>query len=441
MSNTDTICALATAVGNASVAVIRLSGDSSLSIAQQITKINLKPRYAHLTSFYDVDDQIIDQGLVIYFPAPWSFTGEEIVELHPHGSPYVCQLIIQQLINYGARHALAGEFSERAFINGKLDLTQLEAIADLISSGSQQAARSAVKSMQGNFSKKINHLLEQLIQIRTHIEASLDFAEEEIETETREAVESQLASLTKQIVELFDIAQRGAQLQKGYTVVLTGSPNVGKSSLFNALCEQSRAIVTSIPGTTRDVLSADIQIDGAPIRLLDTAGIREHADPVEQQGIERAQTALDSADVIIQLLDATMTGKDHQFESMTARQLLVVNKCDLIDHRIDFPPHVIGVSAKTGEGILGLRKRIQQILHSAPEQYEAPFSARTRHLEALQRCLEHCQSAQEQLGASNPVELAAEECRLAQQCLSEITGEFTADDLLDYVFREFCIGK
>ncbi len=441
MSTSETICALASSSGNASVAIIRISGPKSLSIAQLITKTSLKPRYAHFTSFYDENDQAIDQGISIYFKAPHSFTGEDVVELQPHGNPYVCQQILQQATQQGARLAIAGEFSERAFLNGKLDLTQLEAIADLISSGSQQAARSAVQSMQGKFSEQVNILLQQLIQIRTHIEASLDFADEDIETETRRAVTKKVVQLKQQINELSKLAKHGAQLQKGYTVVLTGSPNVGKSSLFNALCGEDRAIVTDIPGTTRDVVSADLNINGVPIRLLDTAGIRDHAELIEREGIARAQFALEGADVVIKMFDASRLNSNNEFTNDSDNLLTVVNKCDLVDGHINFSKSVVKISVKTGEGLDILRKELQRVLHIQPSERQAPFSARTRHLEALQRCLKQVELAEQQLNESSPLELAAEECRLAQQILSEITGEFTPDDLLDYVFREFCIGK
>ncbi len=441
MSITETICALATSQGNASVAIIRLSGPQSLAIAENVTKTSLKPRYAHFVSFYSGDNQVIDQGIVIYFPAPSSFTGEEVVELHPHGNPYVCDQILRDLAERGARLAIAGEFSERAFINGKLDLTQLEAIADLISSSSQQAAKSAVQSMQGKFSQHVNELLQQLILIRTHIEASLDFSDEDIETETREVVQRKLQILKQQIAELFEVAKKGAQLHKGYTVVLTGSPNVGKSSLFNALCAENRAIVTNIPGTTRDIVSVELNFNGVPIRLLDTAGIRDNPELVEQEGITRAQTAIQSADVVVEMFDVTTLEENHHFSTESANHVMVVNKSDLLEKKLRFPKHIICISAKTGEGLDHLRASIQQVLDIQPADQQVPFSARTRHLHALQRCLQQLDLAGEQLKFTTPLELAAEELRVAQQVLSEITGEFTPDDLLDYVFREFCIGK
>ncbi len=441
MSDTETICALATPSGNASVAIIRLTGARSLAIAQQVTKKTLTPRYAHFTTFYNENDQVLDQGITLYFPAPYSFTGEQVVELHPHGNPYVCQQIIHTLLQLGARLALAGEFSERAFLNGKLDLVQLEAIADLISSSSQQAARSAVQSMQGKFSQKIADILNQLIQIRTHIEASLDFAEEDIETETRQTVQHNLAQVKEQVHDIFAIAQQGAQLHKGYTLVLTGSPNVGKSSLFNALCAEDRAIVTSMPGTTRDVVCVDVNLEGIPIRLMDTAGIREDAEIIEQEGIARARSAIESADLVIHMLDACQLKTNTNISALQNNEILVINKIDLINDDTLYPQHSTCISVKTGQGLDDLYQRIRDELNIFPADQQAPFSARARHLQSLERCLNQFALAQQQLQSEAPLELAAEELRLAQQELSTITGEFTPDDLLDYVFREFCIGK
>ncbi len=441
MSTSETICALATPTGNASVGIIRISGPKALEIATSITQKTLSPRYAHFSHFYDDNGDVVDQGIAIYFPAPNSFTGEDVVELQPHGNPYVCQRIINCLNKRGVRQARAGEFSERAFINGKLDLTQLEAIADLIASGSEQAARSAAQSMQGKFSLQVQQLLSQLIQIRTHIEASLDFAEEDIETEARDIVSTKLQALISQVKHLFEVAEKGVHLQKGFTVVLTGSPNVGKSSLFNALCAQDRAIVTDIPGTTRDVVSIDMVLSGVPVRLLDTAGIREHAEQVEQQGIERAQSAIESADAIIHVYDGTAIDLQPSIQNAYVNELIVVNKSDLLEENHNPLPTGILVSAKTGQGLDNLRDEIQTLLNIQPNDQQAPFSARARHLDALRRCLQHFHLAAEQVNNLSPLELAAEELRVSQQILGEITGEFTPDDLLDYVFREFCIGK
>jgi len=445
LSQQDTICALATPAGHAGVAVIRISGPAALHISQQLTHKKLQVRYAHLSQFFDQDDRVIDQGLAIYFPKPHSFTGEEIVELHPHGNPYICQQLLTRLTQLGARLAIAGEFSERAFLNGKLDLTQLEAIADLIVSGSEQAAKSAVLSMQGKFSEQVNDILQQLILIRTHIEASLDFADEDIELETREKIAQLITQLQSQLDHIIEVAKQGAKLQQGATLVLTGKPNVGKSSLFNALCTQNRAIVTDIPGTTRDVVGMDIDIHGVTLRLLDTAGIREQAEAVEKEGIARAHLAMQNADCVIHVFDRALSDDDEIQQTLTQpHAITVINKADLLSE--DTPPDgdvdsALYISAKTGAGLDALKQKIMQVLGLQSMDQQPPFSARLRHIEALTRVADAIDMARQQIESDTPLELSAEECRTAQQCLAEITGEFTPDDLLDYVFREFCIGK
>ena len=444
--NTDTICALATANGNASIAVIRVSGSKALTIAKQVTQQVLKPRYAHLAGFLNQNGELIDQGIAIFFPAPNSFTGEDCLELQPHGNVHVCHALLTRLHELGARPALAGEFSERAFLNAKLDLTQLEAIADLIASGSEQAAKAAVQSMQGRFSQQVDKVLQQLIEVRTHIEASLDFSEQDIETETRSQAGGKLTALNHALQTLQASAQQGLVLQQGATVVLSGPPNVGKSSLFNSLCREGRAIVTDIAGTTRDIVSADIQLDGLPVRLLDTAGIRnrDEADSVEQEGMLRAQAALAGADVIIQVYPPGKVNQppicDHE------KTINVINKADLLEETNKNASQaarrpVLSVSAKTGQGLARLRAEIIRRLHLQPENQQTPFSARRRHLQALQKCRSRLAKAQQHIQNHAPLELVAEECRLAQQLLAEITGQFTPDDLLDHIFREFCIGK
>ena len=445
MSQQDTICALATPAGHAGVAVIRISGPAALHISQQLTHKKLQVRYAHLSQFFDQDDRVIDQGLAIYFPKPHSFTGEEIVELHPHGNPYICQQLLTRLTQLGARLAIAGEFSERAFLNGKLDLTQLEAIADLIVSGSEQAAKSAVLSMQGKFSEQVNDILQQLILIRTHIEASLDFADEDIELETREKIAQLITQLQSQLDHIIEVAKQGTKLQQGATLVLTGKPNVGKSSLFNALCTQNCAIVTDIPGTTRDVVGMDIDIHGVTLRLLDTAGIREQAEAVEKEGIARAHLAMQNADCVIHVFDRALSDDDEIQQTLTQpHAITVINKADLLSE--DTPPDgdvdsALYISAKTGAGLDALKQKIMQVLGLQSMDQQPPFSARLRHIEALTRAADAIDMARQQIDSDTPLELSAEECRTAQQCLAEITGEFTPDDLLDYVFREFCIGK
>lgn len=440
MTKSDTICALATPHGRGSVAIVRLSGPRALEIAQSITHRSLTARYAHFASFYAVDKSVIDQGIVIYFPNPYSYTGEHVVEFQFHGNPFVAQRLLQSLCKQGARLAIAGEFSERAFLNGKLDLSQLEAIADLISSGSEQAARSAVLSMQGMFSKQVQNILQQLIEVRTHIEAALDFAEEDIEVEVKTKMQVRLIELQNTITELFSIAQQGVQMQQGVSVVLTGKPNVGKSSLLNALCAEQRAIVTDMPGTTRDIVYVDLEINGVPMRLLDTAGLREKADVVEQAGIDRARNAMRQADLILHVIDSSVIQTEVPVDN-EERSILVYNKIDLLPKQQELPSDVIPVSAITGEGLDVLRNELLTRLQANSDSTQTPFSARARHLDAIQRCQGAINIGLEHLRTDTPLELAAEELRVAQKCLAEITGDFTPDDLLDYVFREFCIGK
>ncbi len=441
MNSTDTICALATPAGKGSVGIVRLSGPRAPEIAQLVVGRELEPRFAHFVSFKDLAGNVIDQGVAIYFPQPQSFTGEHVVEFQSHGNPFVHQQLLNCLCGYGARLAIAGEFSERAFLNGKLDLSQLEAIADLINSGSEQAARSAVHSMQGKFSQQIQLILQQLIQIRTHIEATLDFAEEDIEVDVKSTLQKKLSDIASSVDSLFLLAQRGVKMQQGATIVLTGRPNVGKSSLLNALCAEERAIVTSIPGTTRDIVVADIDLEGLPVRLLDTAGIRKEVDEIEQEGIERAHAAIKNADVIVHIIDATADEYQKELTEKSSNTILVLNKVDLISSRNKLPVQVLAVSAKTGEGLNQLRNHIAEKSGLETDNQQTPFSARARHLEAMQRSKKAILSASAHLQVDSPLELAAEELRIAQKSLGEISGEFTPDDLLDYVFREFCIGK
>lgn len=441
MDTADTICALATPQGNGSVSIVRLSGPNALGIAKSVTHHDLKPRYAHFVSFFSQDDTAIDQGVAIYFPQPNSYTGENVVEFQSHGNPFVTQRLLSELCKHGARLAIAGEFSERAFLNNKLDLSQLEAIADLITSGSEQAARSAVLSMQGRFSQQVQTILQQLIHIRTHIEATLDFAEEDIEVEVKTQMRSKLAETKETIEQLFSVAQKGVQMQQGVSVVLTGQANVGKSSLLNALSTEERAIVTEVPGTTRDTVYVDMEIEGVPMRLVDTAGLRSDVGTVERVGIERAHKAIENADLVIQVIDSSLEGNLDVAIGDSKNQLKIYNKIDLVADDSHIPAESIRVSAKTGEGLDLLRTQISKCLHTQTNSSQTPFSARSRHLDAMRRALHAIDQAQEQLQEDTPLELAAEELRIAQQCLGEITGEFTPDDLLDYVFRDFCIGK
>ena len=437
MIKLDTICALATPQGRAGVAVTRLSGPDAYPIAKIICGIDLQPRYAHTATFFD-QQETIDQGLAIYFPAPHSFTGDDVVEFHTHSNPFIYQRLVNCLCQQGARLAIAGEFSERAFTNGKLDLTQLEAIADLIASGSEQAARSAVMSMQGIFATQVQNIIEHIIRVRTHVEASLDFSEEDIEIETRQNIQQELLEIDEATNQLFTIAQQGVQIQQSACVTIIGKPNVGKSSLLNALSESQQAIVTDIPGTTRDIVSVDVLLNGMQIRLMDTAGMRSSADVVEQEGIERAKQAAQNADLVIEVLDAS----EYQDIAENKQRIVVVNKIDLSQtDTTSFPSFIIKTSAKTGKGLDDLRAEIVRRLEQHNPEQQTPFSARARHLEAMRKSKEALQTSQTMLNDGIVLELVAEELRLGQKHLEEITGQFTPDDLLDYVFREFCIGK
>ena len=446
MLNKETIAAVATASGSGGVAIVRLSGPEAATIAAQICRRDkLTPRYAHYVQFYKVSPNtevttapVIDMGLVLYFKAPSSFTGEYVVELHAHGNAIVCEQIIASACALGARRARAGEFSERAFLNGKLQLNQLEAIADLISSNSEQAARSAVLSMQGVFSNEVNALLKKLIFVRTLLEAALDFSDEDIEFADHERIEKELSYTVSRLAEIYKVAAEGARMQLGVTVVLSGAPNVGKSSLLNALCAEERAIVTSIAGTTRDLISVDLDIHGVPITLVDTAGIRNDAGEIEREGIARAETARAQADLILQVLDSNPASESLLLE---ANNIVVVNKADLLQEQAPRLTNVVYVSATERTGLDQLRSVIAERLDISSDEQQTPFAARQRHLDALQQAQLAIERAMAQLAQAELPELIAEELRLAQQSLGEITGEFTPDDLLDYIFREFCIGK
>lgn len=446
MLNKETIAAVATASGSGGVAIVRLSGPEAATIAAQICRRDqLTPRYAHYVQFYKVSPNtevttapVIDMGLVLYFKAPSSFTGEDVVELHAHGNAIVCEQIIASACALGARRARAGEFSERAFLNGKLQLNQLEAIADLISSNSEQAARSAVLSMQGVFSNEVNALLKKLIFVRTLLEAALDFSDEDIEFADHERIEKELSYTVSRLAEIYKVAAEGARMQRGVTVVLSGAPNVGKSSLLNALCAEERAIVTSIAGTTRDLISVDLDIHGVPVTLVDTAGIRNDAGEIEREGIARAETARAQADLILQVLDSNPASESLLLE---ANNIVVVNKADLLQEQAPRLTNVVYVSATERTGLDQLRSVIAERLDISSDEQQTPFAARQRHLDALQQAQLAIERAMAQLAQAELPELIAEELRLAQQSLGEITGEFTPDDLLDYIFREFCIGK
>lgn len=444
MTASDPIVAIATAPGRGGIGVVRISGSEISTFLTGLTGKSLQPRHASHVHFLDGDGQTIDDGIALYFPAPQSFTGEHILELQGHGGPQVLQLVLERCLQLGARLAEPGEFSRRAFLNGKLDLAQAEAIADLIDAGSRQAARSALRTLDGEFSRKINRLLDGLIQLRMLVEATLDFPEEDIDFLEQADAWGKLAGLQDSLAAVMSQAHQGALLREGLNVVLIGQPNVGKSSLMNQLAGYDAAIVTEYAGTTRDTLREAIQIEGVPIHLIDTAGLRETEDPVERLGIARTWSVLDKADIAILLVDATH-GVGLQEDAILQRlpaipRVTVHNKIDLVGETARAFPDAreIWISAKTGEGIELLRRELLVLAGWRSDGEEGVFIARARHLDALRRAGDALASAH---GAGRQLEFFAEELRLAQEALSEITGEFGADDLLGVIFSQFCIGK
>ena len=448
-SASDTIAALATPPGRGGVGIIRLSGNKVTDVAQAILGKLPSPRLAEYLPFYDDNQQVIDVGLAIFFPNPHSFTGEDVLELHGHGGPVIMDILLKEALKHSVRLALPGEFSQRAFLNDKIDLAQAEAIADLIEAGSEQAARSATRSLQGVFSSWVHSTVEQLIALRIYVEAAIDFPEEEIDFLADEHVTKELDYLVLEVERVIGIAHQGQLLREGVHVVLAGQPNTGKSSLLNALAGRESAIVTDIPGTTRDVLREEISIDGLPIHIIDTAGLRKSIDAVEQEGIRRAWQEIEQADCILLMIDAcdgfSKAEQDilDQFPSHLP-VTYVYNKIDLSEHQ----PHVlekesqteIWLSAKESRGISLLRDHLKNIV-GYQNIGEGSFMARRRHLDALEKALEHVKKGQQQLKDHRAGELLAEDLRQAQNVLNEITGEFNNDDLLGRIFSSFCIGK
>jgi tRNA modification GTPase len=448
--NIDTICAVATPPGVGGIGVVRLSGPSSAQIAEALCGRLPPPRHAALVQFKDQQGQLIDQGLCLYFAAPASFTGEDVVELQAHGGPQVMNMLMRRALELGARTARPGEFSERAFLNDKLDLAQAEAIADLIESGSEAAARAAQRSLSGEFSQKVAALQEQLTALRVYIEAAIDFPDEEIDFLADGEVLAKLETTIKTLVELQAATRQGQILRDGIWLAIVGRPNAGKSSLLNALSGQDRAIVTEIPGTTRDVLHESIEIDGIPVHLVDTAGIRHTEDPIEAEGVRRAREALNSADLVLLVIDQ-VTDVELQLSLLDElpdprRVIVVFNKEDLqladwdeATLRESISHSSVSISAKTGLGLQKLRNMIRSKV-GATEQADGLFSARQRHVDALRRALAHLHEGRQRLFQDAP-DLLAEELRLAQKALSELTGEVLPDDLLGSIFASFCIGK
>jgi tRNA modification GTPase len=445
----DTIAAIATPAGHGGVGIVRVSGPQTRTLARQLLGRLPQARLAELHAFRDADGRQIDTGIALYFPAPASFTGEHVLELHGHGGPVVMDLLLARVLELGARTARPGEFSERAFLNDKLDLAQAEAIADLIDSGTAQAARAAVHSLQGVFSAHIHQLLERLIELRVYVEAAMDFPEEEIDFLGDERVSQMLAALRADLVEVQARAHQGQLLRDGMTLVIAGRPNAGKSSLLNALAGRDAAIVTDIPGTTRDLLREHIQIDGMPLHIIDTAGLHDSDDPVERAGMQRAWSAIEAADRVLLVVDDQrgFDAADAAILGQLPARLPHTRICSKIDLSGRAPgisttdaDTEVAVSALTGAGMDALRAHLKQCVGFS-EQAEGAFSARRRHLDALARAQAHVDAGARQLLERRAAELLAEELRQAQQALGEITGEFTSEDLLGRIFSNFCIGK
>ena len=452
----DTIVAAATPAGVGGIGIVRISGPDVPQIAGKMLGGLPPPRVASLREFHDAAGEPIDTGLALYFPAPGSFTGEPVLELHGHGGPVVMALLVEAAVSLGSRQAEPGEFSKRAFLNDKLDLAQAEAIADLIGSGTAQAARAALRSLSGAFSAAVDALQEQLIRLRLHVEAALDFPEEEIDFLSDEQLAARIDDCEAAFEALGEGARAGRLLRDGYRVVIVGRPNAGKSSLLNLLSGQEAAIVTEVAGTTRDILREQINVDGLLVELIDTAGLRDNPDQIEAEGIRRARAAIKSADAVLWIQDASAkeNAKEYAIENESLSALgedlpanipviTVRNKTDLTDENPGLQhkqPLALNISAKTGAGTDALREQVLK-LAGHKNLGEGAFTARRRHIDALGRAEAHFQAGRSALEEAKAGELLAEELRLAQEALGQITGSFTSDDLLGKIFSEFCIGK
>lgn len=450
--DTDTIAAQATPPGRGGVGIIRISGPKVLSITHAVLNKNVEARIANFCNFFAQDRNIIDQGYAVYFSSPHSFTGEDVLELHGHGGQVVMDILLQRVLELGARLARPGEFLERAFLNHKLDLTQVEAVADLIDASSSQAAQNAVRSLQGEFSKKIQAILAQLVKLRVHIEATIDFVEEEDIKQGSFDYKQDLFNILQQIKLLKETARQGMILREGITVVITGNTNAGKSSLLNYFSGRDTAIVTDIPGTTRDILRVWVQIDGLPVNLLDTAGLHDKPDLIEAEGIRRAWEEMKQADHVLLVVDAATTKTRNALELNAdflkvlptyASFTVLYNKIDLTGENARIVPgekiNSIYLSVKTGQGLDMLRQHLK--ICAGFTGIEGGFSARRRHLDVLDRVEKCLRKVESDLNTAHDIELIAEELRGAQSVLKEITGEFAPDDLLSKIFSEFCVGK
>jgi len=454
ISKKETIAAQATAPGRGGVGIIRVSGPEVKNVAKAILGKIPELRKAEYLSFYNLNNQTLDQGIALYFKGPNSFTGEDIIEFQGHGGPVILDMLLKEILSLkNVRMAKPGEFSEQAFINDKLDLTQAEAIADLINSSSEQAARCALHSLQGDFSKLIHQMVQNTIHLRMYVEAAIDFPEEEIDFLADEKIVNDLKSVIKQVEDVQSKALQGSIIREGMRVVIAGKPNAGKSSLLNAISGKESAIVTDIEGTTRDILSEQIHIDGMPLHIIDTAGLRESKDKVEQIGIERAWQEINQADRVLLMIDSTKNIAEDpttvwpEFFDKLPKNIgltIIRNKADLSGNSTGLEQNTaiptITISAKTGDGISDLKDHLKSIM-GYQGSTEGGFMARRRHLTALEQAHHHLITGLEQLESYMAGEILAEELRLCQQALNEITGEFTNDDLLSQIFSSFCIGK
>jgi tRNA modification GTPase len=444
---TDTIAAIATAPGRGGIGIVRLSGRDCRRIAEELLGRVPAPRTAELHRFTDAAGEPIDEGVALYFPAPASFTGEDVLELQGHGGPVVMDLLLGRVLELGARAAAPGEFTQRAFLNDKLDLAQAEAVADLIDSGSAQAARAALRSLQGEFSSQVHDLAESVLELRMWVEAAIDFPEEEVDFLGDRALGARLEFIRRRFAELAETARQGALLRDGLTIVIAGRPNAGKSSLLNRLAGYEAAIVTPVPGTTRDVLRERIEIDGLPLHVLDTAGLREAPNEVEAEGIRRAHREIERADRVLFVVDASdaeaVAAIDNDLAALPtdAPRTVILNKIDRAGGEPRTEPDArVHLSAATGAGLDLLRQHLKDCVGFHPSG-TGVLSARTRHLEALRRARAHVEEAHRLLAERHAGELVAQELTDAQKQLGEITGQVTSDDLLGRIFASFCIGK
>jgi tRNA modification GTPase len=433
----ENICAIATPPGRGGIGIVRVSGSDLADLALRLIGGLPSARHARLVTVRDADGQTIDTGLALYFPAPHSFTGENVLELHLHGSPVVLELALRACVAAGARRAGPGEFSQRAFLNDKLDLAQAEAIADLIAASSEQAARAATRSLSGAFSGEVHALADAVTELRVWVEAALDFPDEDIDFIADGDVAGRIRALIDTATALLERAHAGRVLNEGLRIAIVGKPNAGKSSLFNALVRRDAAIVTEIPGTTRDVVRESVHLAGVPVTLADTAGLRDTSDPVEREGVRRARAELAEADLVLWVVDVTDPAPDHRPQA-TVPVIRIDNKTDLAPGTTS--PDGVALSARTGTGLARLDRAVADAI-GLREAAGGEFTARQRHVEQLEKCLQHLRSGFEVLTETGAGELAAEELRRAAEALGEITGQLHSDELLGKIFSSFCIGK